>query len=153
MIDHGTSIGDQTLQAAGGGVIGHPWFEGGVMRRQQPGQIKRILGVALGAAGDEGFAKLLQRDGIDRIQADELEMLEEDDEIVSRLLQTDGDPMARKGLLESLDPLLKSFRGGADTLMFSAAVPQVEKVKVGCFIGSIQSNDNVEECRIHNVGL
>ena len=73
------------------------------------------------------------------------------DEVVSRLLQADRDSLARKVRLQLPAPLLEGFRAGADPLMFSAAVPQVEEVQIGRFVGSIQSNDDVEGCRVHNL--
>jgi hypothetical protein len=42
------------------------------MVEQQFSQIERVLGVVLGAAGDEGFTIFLERDGIDGIERDPL---------------------------------------------------------------------------------
>jgi hypothetical protein len=64
------------------------------MSGQQFGQIEGILSVALGLAADEGFPKLLQGEGIDGVEGDELKTLQEDNEVVGRLLQTDGNLLA-----------------------------------------------------------
>ena len=63
--------GDETPVAAprGWAVLGRPGLELGVMGQEQVGQILGVLGVVLGAAGDEGLAELLEGDGVDRDRA------------------------------------------------------------------------------------
>src|SRR6266480_5886987 len=116
MIHDRPAIGDQALQPSSGSIVRRPYFERGVMSGQQFGQIKGILSVALGPAGDEGFSKLLQGDGIDGIESDKLKTLQEDNEVVGRLLQTDGNPLAGVLALQLSDPVLKGFGMGGDAL-------------------------------------
>jgi len=62
----------QLLHRPRAAVLGCPDFELVVMVEQQFSQIERVLGVVLGAAGDEGFTIFLERDGIDGIERDPL---------------------------------------------------------------------------------
>ena len=81
----------QLLHGAGGAVLGRPGFEFGVMGQEQVGQIIGILGVVLGAAGDEGLAILLEGDGVDGIERDPVIAFEEGDEMDGGLFQAQAD--------------------------------------------------------------
>ena len=81
---------DELLQLARLAVVGLPRLEFAVMGQEQFGQVMRILAVVLGAAGDEGFAELLQRDGIDGVESDPGIGFQEDDQADGRLFQAEG---------------------------------------------------------------
>ena len=72
---------DQLLDRVGGAVFGRPRGQLGVMVEEQVGQVFGVLGVVLGAAGDEGLAILLQGDGVDGVEGDPGMGLEEGDEV------------------------------------------------------------------------
>ena len=55
-VDHGAAMKDRLLDRAGLAVFGRPGFEFVVVSQEQFGQVERVLGVVLGAAGDEGLA-------------------------------------------------------------------------------------------------
>ena len=83
---------DQLLDGAGGAVLGSPGFEFVGVAVEQIGQVMGVLGVVLGAAGDEGFAELLQGDGIDGKEGDPFVGFQEGDEMAGGLFQAQGRP-------------------------------------------------------------
>lgn len=68
LIHHGPAMADELLEQARLGILGHPDLELGVMGEEQLSQVVGILGVVLGATGDEGLAILLEGDGIDGVK-------------------------------------------------------------------------------------
>ena len=91
LVHHGAAMKDQLLHRAGGAVLGRPGFEFGVMGQEQVGQIVGVLGVVLGAAGDEGLAILLEGDGVDGIERDPVVGFQEGDEVDGGLFQAQAD--------------------------------------------------------------
>jgi hypothetical protein len=65
------------------------------------------------------------------------------------LLDTNGNTLARVLGLQFSDPILKRFGMSLDALVFGLRVLHLDKVEVGCFVGSVQSNGDVEGYRFH----
>jgi hypothetical protein len=61
------------------------------MAQEQFGQVKGVLGVILGATGDEGLAELLEGDGVDGVEGDPVIGFQEADEVAGGLFQAQGE--------------------------------------------------------------
>jgi hypothetical protein len=143
LVNDGTAVKDQLLHRTGLAVLGSPGFEFGVMSQEQVGQVVGIGGVVLGAAGDKGFAILLQRDGVDGVELNPFIGFQEGDEVDGGLFQADRNPGLGMVLAELEQPLPKGFGSGVDDLGTALAGGGVEEVQVGFAIGTIQADDQV----------
>ena len=81
------------------------------MSQEQFGQVEGVLGVVLGAAGDEGLAVFLQGDGVDGIEGDPLIGFEEGDEMDGRLFQANGHAGLGVLLAQFQEPLPERLGG------------------------------------------
>ena len=133
----------QLLHGAGGAVLGRPGFEFGVMGQEQIGQIVGILGIVLGAAGDEGFAILLEGDGVDGIERDPLVGFEEGDQVDGGLFQTQADTGLGMFLPECQQPFPERFGSGVNGLGPALAGGSGDEAQVGLFVGTVQADDQV----------
>ena len=113
------------------------------MGQEQLGQIERVLGVVLGAAGDEGFAKLLEGDGVDGIERDPVIAFEKGDEMDGRLFQAQADAGLGMLLAQFQQPFPKRFGSGVNDLGPALAGGGGDEVQVGLFVGTIQADDQV----------
>ena len=104
----------QLLHGAGGAVLGRPGFEFGVMGQEQVGQVIGILGIVLGAAGDEGLAIFLEGDGVDGIERDPVIAFQEGDEMDGGLFQAQADAGLGMFLPQLQQPFPEGFGGGVN---------------------------------------
>ena len=133
----------ELLHRAGGTVLGRPGAELGVMGQEQFGQVVGILGVVLGAAGDEGLAEFLQGDGVDGIEGEPGVGFEEGDQVDGRLFQAEGDAGLGVVLAQLEQPFPEGFRGGVNDGRAVLAGAGVDEVQVGLLVGTIQADDQV----------
>src|SRR3954465_10243017 len=101
-----------------------------MMAQEQLGQVLRILAVILGTTGDKGFAKLLQRDRIDRIEGDPVVGLQKQDQTGGWLLQTDSHAGPRMVLAQSGEPVVQTFWRSADGALLGFGRGQVNEIKI-----------------------
>ncbi len=134
---------DQLLHGAGGAVLGRPGFEFGVVGQEQFGQVVGVLGVVLGAAGDEGLAVFLEGDGIDGVEGDPVIGFQEGDEVDGGLFQAEADAGLGMLLAQFQQPFPEGFGGGVDGGRPALAGGGVDEVQVGLLIGAIQADDQV----------
>ena len=106
----------QLLPGARGAVLGRPRLKLVMMSQEQFGQIERILGVVLGAAGDEGLAVFLEGDGIDGVERDPFIGFEEGDEMDGGLFQAQADAGLGMLLPKCPQPFPERLRGGVNGL-------------------------------------
>ena len=113
------------------------------MGQEQLGQVVGVLGIVLGAAGDEGLAEFLEGDGIDGIERDPFVGFEEGDEMDGGLFQAQAHAGLGMLLAQFQQPFPKRFGGGVNGLGPALAGGGVDEVQVGLFIGTIQADDQV----------
>ena len=127
-VQAGTDLGDhqQSPVAGTGRVLGRPDWQLGVMIQEQIGQKVGVLGVILGAAGEEG-------DGVDGMVRDPVVGLQEGHELDAGLFQAPG-PRGPLGLLSQFrEPFAKGFGRGSDDDGPALAGAGVEEAKIGPF--------------------
>ncbi len=113
------------------------------MGQEQVGQVVGILGVVLGAAGDEGFAILLEGDGVDGIERDPLVGFEEGDQVDGGLFQTQADAGLGMLLAQFQQPFPERFGGGVNGLGPALAGGGGDEAQVSLFVGTVQADDQV----------
>ena len=133
----------EPLNGAGGAVFGSPEFEFVVVAVEQLSQVEGVLGVILGAAGDEGFAEFLEGDGVDGIQSDPFISFEEGDQVAGGLFQAQGHAGVGMLLAQLEQPLPERFGRGVDGGQLVLVGVSVDEAQVGFFIGAIQADDQV----------
>ena len=133
----------QLLHRAGGAVLRRPRLELVVMGQEQLGQIERVLGVVLGAAGDEGLAELLEGDGVDGVERDPFIGFEEGDEMDGGLFQTESHAGLGMLLTQFQQPFPERLRGGVNGYGPALAGGGGDEAQIGLFVGPIQADDQV----------
>jgi len=94
-----------------------------VMGQEQFGQIERVLGVVLGAAGDEGSTEFLKRDGIDGVERDPIVGFQEGDEMDGGLFQSQADTGLGLLLAEFPQPFPERFGRGVNGMVWDRRWP------------------------------
>ena len=122
------------------------------MIQKQVGHKIRVLGVILGAAGDEGFAIFLEGDGIDGVERDPVIAFEKGDEVDRGLFEAQADAGLGMLLAQLQQPFPEGFGRRVDDLGPALAGPGVNEAEVGLFVGTIQADDEVIGMRgVHDV--
>jgi hypothetical protein len=136
-------VKDPLLDGASGAILRSPRLELGVMMEEQLGQEASVFGIVLGPAGDEGFAILLEGDGIDGVEGNPGVGFQEGDQMGRGLFQAEGQAGLRVLLAQFQEPFPKSLRGGSDGTAPALAIGRVDEVEVSGAIGAIQTGDQV----------
>jgi len=113
------------------------------MGQEQFGQVVGVLGVVLGAAGDEGLTEFLEGDGVDGIKGDPSIGFQEGDERDGGLFQTQADAGLGLLLAEFQQPFPERFGSGVNGLGPALAGGGGDEVQAGLFIRAVQADDQV----------
>jgi len=137
-------MSDELLEQTGLAVLGLPGFEFIAVSSEQLGQVTSIGTVMLGAAGDEGFAILLQGDGIDGKESDPGIGFQEGDEMAGGLFEAQGDGGIGMTLAQIQKPAAKIFGRTGYGAGLGLAGSALDEVEVGFGIGTVQADNEVE---------
>jgi len=125
-----------------------------MVSQEKLGKKAGVLGIILGAAGDEGLAELLEGNGIDGVESDPGVGFQERDQIAGGLFEAQADAGLRVRLAQFGQPVMKCLRRCVDGLPGEGAGGGVDEVEIGLLIGTIEADNEIEEWMgVHGVSL
>ena len=125
-------------------IDGNPGLKPGVALEDKKREGVGVAAVILGAGGAEGFAVFLDDGGVDEIEAEKGELAEEVDQVLTRLLNAEGNGVALwKGFFEFPDPGEQGLGGGADFGLDGCFARGVQRADVNGGIRAVNADVEV----------
>src|SRR5574341_1483423 len=150
-IDKLTTRFDQSGQFARRRIVGQPDRQAVAMMQKQLQQQGRIGPVILGATGSECFPKAGQALRINGIKHQVGVATERKEQRSTRLLQSNGDGLGAKALLELCDPGSDGFRSVLHRGVFEMAAVGLSQTDIMFMIGPVDANQCGEGgCSAHS---
>ncbi len=103
-----------------------------------------VAAIVLGAGGAEAFAVFLDDGRIDEVEAQEIELAEEVDQVLAGLLDAQGDAAAgRQFVFKIADPGQQVLRGGAGLGLIDGLASGIEDAEVEGCVGTVDADELV----------
>ena len=125
-------------------IMRGPWLEPSVPLKDEKIQRAGVSPVILGPGGAEAFAVFFDDGGVDEVEAQEIELAEEMDEVLARLLDADGGGCALgQGFPDFPRPGHERFGAGRDFGLGEDRCRGVQETDVNARVGTIQADEEV----------